>query len=85
VEYGCKKELLQLIELKGIGRVRARKLYKAGYTSLDSLRKASVESISAVPTIGSGIAFSIKNQLGQSQQHHESQLTEFMEDDDERI
>jgi helicase len=85
VEYGCKKELLTLVELKGIGRVRARKLYHKGYKSLDSLRKATVEELSSIPTIGPGIAARIKEQLGQSQNYHESQLTEFLEEDDDRL
>jgi len=83
VEYGCKKELLTLVELKGIGRVRARQLYHNGYKSLDSLRKASIEQLSTVPTIGPGIASQIKDQLNQSQEYHESQLTEFLEEENE--
>lgn len=85
VEYGCKKELLSLIELKGIGRVRARKLYQHGYNSLESLRKASVEELTSIPTIGSGIADRIKKQLNQSTDHHNSQLTEFLEDENDSI
>ena len=85
VEYGCKKELLTLVELRGIGRVRARKLYHHGYKSLDTLRKASREELSLVPTIGPGIASRIKEQLGQKETYHESQLTEFLEDDDDRL
>lgn len=83
VEYGCKKELLLLVELKGIGRVRARNLYRNGYNSLDKLRKASVEQLSSVPTIGPSVATRIKQQLNQSQEYHESQITEFLEEDDE--
>ena len=85
VEYGCKKELLSLIELKGIGRVRARKFYQHGYNSLESLRKASVEELTSIPTIGSGIADRIKKQLNQSTDYHNSQLTEFLEDENDSI
>lgn len=81
VEYGCKKELLTLVELKGIGRVRARRLYHSGYKSLDALRKASNEELSSIPTIGPVIASRIKNQLGQEQDYHESQLTDFLEEE----
>ncbi len=35
VRYGVKDELLQLITLRGIGRVRARNLYDAGYCYRD--------------------------------------------------
>ncbi len=33
IRYGVREELLDLVELKGIGRVRARKLFKAGIRS----------------------------------------------------
>jgi helicase len=85
VEYGCKKELLILVELRGIGRVRARKLYHHGYKSLDALRKASIDELSTIPTIGPGIAARIKEQLGQKESYRESQITEFLEEDDERL
>lgn len=85
VEYGCKKELLTLVELKGIGRVRARNLYRSGFNSLDALRKASVEELSSIATIGPGIAHQIKDQLGQSTAYHESKLSEFLEEEDDRI
>jgi len=85
VEYGCKKELLTLVELRGIGRIRARNLYRNGYKSLNTLRKASVEELSSISTIGPGIANRIKEQLGQSKEHHESQLTEFLEEEDDRV
>jgi helicase len=83
VEYGCKKELLSLIELKGIGRVRARNLYKAGFQNLESLRKASIENLSSVPTIGPGIAARIKNQLGIKNQYHDDKLFNFSEEDND--
>ncbi len=44
IKYGVKEELLDLVELKGIGRIRARKLYSAGIKSridlMDKKRKA---------------------------------------------
>jgi helicase len=39
VKYGVKEELVGLVEIKGIGRVRARKLYSAGIKSVDMLLK----------------------------------------------
>jgi len=64
VKYGCKEELLNLTKLKGIGRVRARQLYKHGFKSISMLRKAGVEVIASVPTIGKKIAENIKRQVG---------------------
>jgi helicase len=39
IRYGVKEELLELVELKGIGRVRARKLYRAGVKSIEDILK----------------------------------------------
>ncbi len=62
VKYGIKKELLDLIDIKGVGRVRARSLYDSGYDKSD-LRKASLEELSNVKSIGKGTAKRIKGQL----------------------
>jgi len=63
LQYGVKEELLPLVRLKQIGRVRARKLFDVGLTSLSKLRKIPLESLSRV--IGPKIAYDIKIQLGQ--------------------
>jgi helicase len=63
VKYGIKTELVQLTKLEGIGRVRARALFGAGYTSIEKLSQESVEKLSAVPKIGYSVANQIKRQL----------------------
>ncbi len=60
--YGVKEELLALVSLRGIGRVRARGLYEAGFKNLEDISEATVESLSAIPGIGEGIAQDIKRQ-----------------------
>ncbi len=65
VHYGCKKELLNLVSLKGIGRIRARALFNENFKSINDLRKVSVERLSKIKTIGETIAKNIKNQIGQ--------------------
>jgi helicase len=45
VRYGVKEELLDLVRLRGIGRVRARLLYKAGFADREALRAAPLERI----------------------------------------
>ncbi len=37
IKHGVREELIELVQLKGIGRARARKLYSAGITSLKAL------------------------------------------------
>ncbi len=61
LKYGVKEELLPLIRLEGIGRVRARKLHRAGIKDLGDIRKASLEKLSEV--IGVAVAKSIKAQV----------------------
>lgn len=63
VFYGIKEELLQLVSLRGIGRVRARNLHNAGYKMLKDIKGAAVEDLVKIPTIGKAIAEDIKNQV----------------------
>jgi helicase len=46
--YGIKEELIPLIFLEGIGRVRARILFNAGFKTISDLKKASVEKIANI-------------------------------------
>jgi len=61
LQYGVKPELLNLVRLKGIGRVRARALYNAGFKSVSDLKRASEEALASI--VGLGIARKIKEQL----------------------
>ncbi|HDJ96690.1 MAG TPA: ATP-dependent DNA helicase, partial [Candidatus Aenigmarchaeota archaeon] len=63
VKYGVKEELLPLVRLRGIGRVRARKLYNAGLKTLKDLREIPLESLTRL--IGPKVAYNIKEQLGE--------------------
>jgi len=64
VRHGVREELLPLVRLKGVGRVRARLLYAAGFRTLEDLRRASVQELMKVPQVGARLALSIKEQLG---------------------
>lgn len=63
VRHGVRKELLELVSLRGVGRARARRLYSSGYKTLKDLRKASLKDIAGVRLIGPKTAESIKRQL----------------------
>lgn len=63
VVYGVKEELLPLVALRGIGRIRARNLFNAGYRGLEEIRKAGVKDLEKVPSIGGSIAEEIKKQV----------------------
>lgn len=60
-KHGIKKELLPLIKLRGIGRVRARRLFNNGIDSIEALREAGPEKVAKV--LGQGIAAQIFEQL----------------------
>jgi helicase len=64
IEKGVKTELLQLVKLEGIGRIRARTLYNAGLKTLDDLKKAPLEKLTSLPLIGPKVAKKIKDQVG---------------------
>lgn len=61
IHYGAGRDLLALLGLKGIGRVRARKLYSSGITSLERLQAADPEKIALL--LGPKIAEKVISQL----------------------
>ena len=56
LRYGVKDELMELVSIEGIGRVRARQLYNYGYKRLDDIRKARIEDLIKIPGIGEKLA-----------------------------
>ena len=63
VVYGIREELLDLVKIKGIGRVRSRILYKHGIKNLNDLAKIPVNKLAEIDKIGSTIADNIKTEL----------------------
>jgi len=63
VQYGAKEELLTLLRLDGVGRVRARKLHRNGLKDLGALKKVDELTLSSI--VGKAIAQKIKKQLGE--------------------
>jgi helicase len=61
IHYGAGPDLLALLDLKGIGRVRARKLHQEGFTSLDKLKAADPIQISRI--LGPKIADKVMAQV----------------------
>lgn len=66
IRYGVKEELSDLVTLRGVGRSRARILFKAGYTTRDSIAAADESALAAMPKIGPALARSMKDQVGPS-------------------
>jgi len=63
IKYGIKAELLPLISLKGIGRVRARLLYKRGIISLKKIIDTADAELTKIPLISQNLVDSIKQQI----------------------
>ncbi|MEM3442512.1 MAG: DEAD/DEAH box helicase [Candidatus Bathyarchaeia archaeon] len=64
VEKGVKKELLPIVKLEGVGRVRGRIIYNAGYKTIEDLKSAAIEDLMNLPLIGPKLAKKIKEQIG---------------------
>lgn len=79
VQYGCKKELLNLVSLKGIGRVRARAMFNEGFKTVNDLRGVPLKRLAQIKTIGEGIAKNIKSQIGESVKGEDKELSEYTE------
>ena len=63
VIYGIREELTDLVKIKGIGRIRARKLFNHGIKTLEDLSKIPVKKLAEIDKIGSTLADNIKSQL----------------------
>jgi len=64
VDKGVKKELLPLVKLEGVGRVRGRILYNSGYSTIENIKNAKLEDLTNLPLIGPKLAKRIKEQVG---------------------
>jgi helicase len=64
VAKGIKKELLPIVKLEGVGRTRGRVLFNAGYQSVEDVKRASLDELTYLPTIGPRLAKKIKAQVG---------------------
>ena len=63
VKHGIKDELVSLVRLKGIGRVRARKLFRNGIKDVRGLKQIDVGRLGVI--LGKGMAEKIKKELDQ--------------------
>ena len=61
MKNGIRRELLPLVRLRGIGRVRARRLFNNGITTPEELSRNKKEDV--VKILGAGIAEQVLEQL----------------------
>jgi len=64
VAKGIKKELLPIVKLEGVGRVRGRIMYNAGYKTISDIKHAPLEDLTNLPLVGPRLAKKIKEQVG---------------------
>jgi replicative superfamily II helicase len=70
IRYGVREELLDLVRLRGIGRVRGRALFAAGFPDREALASASPDRLAAVLK-SRALADAVLKQI-----HHPSSRTE---------
>ncbi|MBT7497235.1 hypothetical protein HN662_02815, partial [Candidatus Woesearchaeota archaeon] len=63
LKSGVKEELLSLLRLKGVGRIRARKMFNNGIKDLKDAKTCDLTKLAQL--IGRAISYKIKEQLGQ--------------------
>ncbi|NLE05592.1 MAG: DEAD/DEAH box helicase [Crenarchaeota archaeon] len=63
VEKGIKKELLPIVKLEGVGRVRGRMLFNLGYKTFEDIKHAEPKQL--VKILGPAIAKKVKEQTGE--------------------
>jgi helicase len=61
MKHGIKRELIPLVRIRNIGRVRARSLYNSGYTSPEKILSAGEDRI--IPILGHGITDQVFREL----------------------
>ncbi len=64
IKSGIKEDLVELANLRGIGRVRARALANAGIRSIKDIQDTSPEKLATIRQIGPVVAASIKRTAG---------------------
>ncbi len=74
LNYGVKEELLPLLKLKGIGRVRSRILFNNGFKDIGSFKTSDSQKIKAL--IGDKLGKSIYDQIGLKLNNND--LTDFI-------
>src|SRR2546425_6262900 len=64
VSKGVKPELVKLVGLEGVGRVRARMLFASGLKTIEDIKERSLTELTSIPTIGPALAKRIKEKAG---------------------
>jgi len=82
LKYGVRSDILELVNLRGIGRIRGRMLHNHGLRSFSDLYHVPIDELARIPTIGRAIAESVKKQLGVDVKPSQSPVDESEDDED---
>ena len=77
VKHGVRDELLDLVRVRGVGRVRARRLYEAGIEDRDDLREASADRVADL--LGPKTAERVLDEVGRDESADEMDATASVE------
>ena len=75
LKYGVKTELIPLLRLRGIGRVRARALHNAGFISLAAINSASETKLKEI--LGPKITQRVREQLSGGAIYSKNKLSSY--------
>lgn len=76
LKNGAKEELLPLLKLRNVGRVRARKLFRNNIKTVSDLQRIDITTLTQL--LGKKIAEKIKEQVGKKiEVHKESEIYEY--------
>ena len=77
LKYGAREELLSLLRLKNIGRIRARALYAKGITDIRAVKAADDEVLKQL--LGQSLAKDVKKQVGEKPEKRQESLEDYAE------
>ncbi|MHA1594354.1 MAG: DEAD/DEAH box helicase [Candidatus Baldrarchaeia archaeon] len=72
LKHGVREELLPILRMRveGLGRVRARILFNAGFKTPEDLKNATLETLTRLPSIGKNLASRILSRLKHNTMEH---------------
>ncbi|MDD3178524.1 MAG: DEAD/DEAH box helicase [Candidatus ainarchaeum sp.] len=80
LKYGVKKELVELVCLKNIGRIRARRLFIAGIKGINDIKRKPEKIIEIIGKIGYSILEELKIDFKKNIEQNENKRKESLKD-----
>jgi len=73
LKYGVKEELLPLLKFKGVGRVKARKLFAHKIKNVKDIKIAKLDELTKI--VGQKLAISVKEQVGEKIDNNQRRIS----------